>query len=179
MAIAVNRTERIDQAGFKIEEIMNQRELEICARKAIDILQDRDRKLFSVKASEWAIAHRLAIYLEQEIPGWDVDCEYNKQGQGDVLDTKVSAINAKRNSRPDIILHHRGEIELKHNLLVVELKKEGKNSDLKKTRGYTRKPRLNSRRKYQYQFGLALSFIPKLEFHWYANGAEIFTSDSP
>ena len=89
---------------------MNKRELEMCLRRAIDILHTRDEKLFSVKASEWAVAHRLAIYLEQEIPGWDVDCEYNKQGQGDVLDTKVSAINTKRNSRPDIILHHRWKI---------------------------------------------------------------------
>jgi hypothetical protein len=158
---------------------MNQRELEMCLRRAIDILHTRDEKLFSVKASEWAVAHRLAIYLEQEIPGWDVDCEYNKQGQGDVLDTKVSAINTKRNSRPDIILHHRGKIEPEHNLLVIELKKDGKNSDLKKACGYTRKPRLNSRRKYQYQFGLALSFIPEWEFHWYANGAEISPLASP
>jgi hypothetical protein len=178
MALAVNRTERIDQFDFKIEEIMNQRELEICVRKAIDVLHTRDEELFSVEASEWAIAHRLAIYLEQEIPGWNVDCEYNKQGEGG--DPKANPIThkTKKNVRPDIILHHRGKPDSEHNLLVIELKKKRENSDLKKARAYTRRPRRNGKRKYKYQFGLALSFFP-LEFHWYADGVEITPSVSP
>jgi hypothetical protein len=118
-------------------------------RIAIDILYVRDKKLFSVEASEWAIAHRLAIYLEQVIPGWNVDCEYNKQGEGDLLDTKASPIPETRNSRPDIILHHRGKTESEHNLLVIELKKKGESSDLKKTREYTATPQRNDRRKYK------------------------------
>ena len=146
-------------------------------RRAIDILYARDEKLFSVEASEWAIAHRLAIYLEQEIPGWNVDCEYNKQGEGDSKANPIPS-KTKKNVRPDIILHHRGKPESEHNLLVLELKKMEESSDSKKARAYTRKPRFNNRRKYTYQFGLALSLFP-LKLHWYTNGKEIPSSVSP
>jgi len=41
-------------------------------RRAVDMLYAHDAMLFKVKASEWAIAHRLAVYLESGIPGWNV-----------------------------------------------------------------------------------------------------------
>lgn len=158
---------------------MNLCELNKCVRIAIDILHIRDEKLFANDASEMAIAHRLAIYLEQLIPGWDVDCEYNSQGEGDNLDPKRSATSETRNSRPDITLHHRGIIESDHNLLVIELKKKnGDTSDVEKTRGYTNTPQTNDRRIYKYQFGLVLSFLPELKLVWYADGAEIIPTVS-
>jgi hypothetical protein len=48
-------------------------------RRALDLVYDRDRRLFQLGASEWTLAHRFAVYLEWECRGWDVDCEYNRQ----------------------------------------------------------------------------------------------------
>ena len=141
---------------------MNFPELEMCVHRAIDVLYASDAKLFAVEASEWALAHRLAIYLEHEIPGWNVDCEYNRQGDGhDPKENKV---------RPDIAIHHRGFLEPQHNLLVIELKKREEEFDLVKTRAYTDKP--TEKRRFQYQYGLALSFLPKLQKHWFHDGLE-------
>lgn len=37
-----------------------------------------DAYLFEADANERSISHRLALYLEEEFPGWNVDCEYNR-----------------------------------------------------------------------------------------------------
>src|SRR3989338_5018037 len=126
-------------------------ELKTRVMRAIDILYTRDSDLFSRDASEWAIAHRLAVYLEQELPGWNVDCEYNRQGPG----TNPKTNEDESKIRPDIVLHHRGQTELQHNLLVIELKKAESASDLGKACEYTKAP--EGGRTYQYQYGLALS----------------------
>ena len=100
-------------------------------------------------ASERAIAHRLAVYLECELRDEgivedggliSVDCEYNRHLDGmktHRIPEKLIRIveDAKRKPKPisddegffvfsiapDIIVHHRGEDDL--NLLVIELKK--------------------------------------------------------
>jgi len=145
---------------------MNFPELKLNVQRAIDRFYIRDSALLRQDASEWTIAHRLAVYLEREIPGWNVDCEYNRQAGG---------TDEKRNDnnqivRPDIILHHRTETSLQHNLLAIELKKWEEESDLAKVCGYTAPPTAN--RPFQYQYGLALSFLKKLKTHWFEKGAE-------
>lgn len=134
--------------------------------QAINALYERDSALLTQDASEWALAHRLAVYLEQLIPGWNVDCEYNRQGPAQ--DAKVDEHDQR--IRPDIVLHCRGRIELQHNLLVVELKKRQDTADFAKARQYTELP--NAARPFQYQYGLALSLLDNLELHWYENGRE-------
>jgi hypothetical protein len=124
-----------------------------------------DFALFQKGVSEWAIAHRLAVYLERDFGGWHIDCEYNRQG-----------INSKKRNdagaliRPDIIIHHRGEGHPDHNLLVIEVKLLNEDSDSKKACSYT-KPAAGARR-FQYQYGLALSFEPTSKLVWYCNGRE-------
>ncbi|MDD5139601.1 MAG: hypothetical protein PHY43_04985 [Verrucomicrobiales bacterium] len=135
-------------------------------KRAIDFVYARDSKLFSVDASEWAIAHRLAVYLEQKMPEWNVDCEYNRQRHGP--DPKTGEYDEK--VRPDMTIHHRGEAAVEHNLLVVELKKREEESDWKKLCEYTSEP--NGKRTFQYQYELALSFFPSLEMRWFENGQE-------
>lgn len=71
----------------------------------------------------------------------------------------------------DKTLHHRGYSEIQHNLLVIELKKKEEIFDLVKTCEYTEPP--TPKRPFQYQYGLALSFFPELEAHWFQNGQEI------
>jgi hypothetical protein len=146
---------------------MNHTELEKKVRVAIDMLYARDSALLERNTSEWSIAHRLAVYLEQVIPGWNVDCEYNRQGQE--RDLKKMSNGSK--VRPDIIIHHRGVIEPAHNLLVLEIKKLETESDSGKACEYTKPP--HDARRFQYQYGLALSLVPSSILNWFRNGERI------
>jgi len=128
---------------------MNHSELEALVYGALKKLYDRDPKLFPLDASEWAIAHRLAVYLEDELPpGWNVDCEYNRQGS----EGKAKAMGNGGRIRPDIVIHHRTLLEPEHNLLVIEVKKKEDDADLMKACEYTKQP--NGDRKFQYEYGL-------------------------
>lgn len=81
---------------------------------AIDQLLLRDGYLLLVGASERAITHRLARYLEDQFPEWDVDAEYNRDGADIKRDVEGTPV------LPDIIVHRRGSND---NLLVIEVKK--------------------------------------------------------
>jgi hypothetical protein len=152
---------------------MNHSELKVHVLRAIGKLDACDKDMFTHDVSEWAIAHRLAVYLEQEIPGWSVDCEYNRQG----LDKDPKAMSNGKNVRPDITLHHRGQMEAHHNLLVVEIKKRGEaDSDMRKACEYTKPP--EGAREFQYQFGLALSVVEGRMLRWFTEGKEISTKTS-
>ena len=76
--------------------------------------------------SERALTHRFAVHLERQFQGWDVDCEYNRDGIGpkelnlpDQRDISSDETEA-RTVFPDIIVHKRGSSD---NLLVLEAKK--------------------------------------------------------
>lgn len=146
---------------------MNHSELEVHVMRAVDMLYARDSDLFTHDASEWSIAHRLAVYLEQEIPGWNVDCEYNRQGPGRTPKARSNTDKV----RPDIILHHRCQVEPYHNLLVVEMKKHKTDSDLGKACEYTKPP--EGAREFQYQFGLALSLVKGPKLRWFTAGKKM------
>ena len=85
----------------------------------------RDLYLLNVDANERTLTHRIALYLQNEFPEWDVDCEYNRDnhepkelmlfgGEPDSYDTVAQTVF------PDIIVHRRGTAE---NYLVIEFKK--------------------------------------------------------
>ncbi|GAB1535322.1 hypothetical protein ADMFC3_09530 [Geovibrio sp. ADMFC3] len=121
----------------RLKEIMNE---------AISMLWERDVYLFEHDVHEQAIAHRLALYLENvtEFDGYNIDCEYNK----DMNDPKRSQGEVVR---PDIIVHRRGSNE--HNLVVIELKKAGiRANDAEKVRGYVKDKRL------AYKYGVYFAF---------------------
>ena len=144
---------------------MNHAELESLVFRALDKLNYCDFELFDLDASEWAIAHRLAVYLEHELPAhWNVDCEYNRQGS----EREAKAMGSGGKIRPDIVIHHRTLPEPEHNLLVIELKKKGADADLMKACNYTKQPK--GYRKFQYQYGLALSVIDRPKLHWFMEG---------
>lgn len=114
---------------------------------------------------EWATAHRLAVYIENSFPGFNVDCEYNKMGSD--FDPKHDSYD--RHKRPDIVIHRRGRIELEHNLLVIEIKLENdQDDDEQKLVDFTSPP--NKKRPFQYQYALKISFLPKLQLKWFENG---------
>lgn len=135
--------------------------------KSIDKLIENDRELIE-NNMEWATAHKLARYLEDHYPKWNIDCEYNKMGPDFV--TKHDSNNQYR--RPDIIIHHRGRLEREHNLLVIEVKMEaGNDDDLEKLIDFTSNP--SGDRGFQYQFGLKISFHPSLSLNWFSGGREV------
>jgi hypothetical protein len=110
----------------------------------------------------------LAVYLEQRLPSWNVDCEFNRQGTAGARKLRNSGAQV----RPDVIVHHRGELSADHNLLVVEVKKYASDDDLQKLIEYTSEPIEHSKRKFQYRFGAAVVLEP-LSITWFQNGNRI------
>jgi len=117
---------------------------------------------------EWAIAHRLAVYIERHFTGWNIDCEYIKMGP----EYKTKHNSDGDYKRPDIIIHKRGRVDTDSNLLVIEIKMvDGQDDDEQKLLDFTSAP--NDERPFQYQFGLKLSFLPKPKQRWFVNGKMI------
>src|SRR5215213_1925640 len=90
-----------------------------------------DIHLLQVNVGERSITHRLADHLRASFKGWDVDCEYNRDGH----DQKKVPLPNRHDPElientcvyPDIIVHIRGT---KNNLLIIEAKKSSnKNQD--------------------------------------------------
>lgn len=135
--------------------------------QALNQFYANDSVLFKTDASEWSLAHRLAVHLETGFVGWNVDCEYNRMG---------TEGNIKQNSqggyrRPDIIVHHREMVEVEHNLLVIELKRKNCDDDSEKLKDFTSAP--TGKRRFQYSYGLSLSFDPELSKRWFYRGREV------
>jgi hypothetical protein len=112
-----------------------------------------DFQLLEDRAGERSVAHRLAVYLEREFPGWHVDCEFNRQGEtGDRGPKCVSpslphlpesrAGQGTADVTPDIIVHQRRS---PRNLLAVEVKPSDSADlarDREKLRRYLTEPHL-------------------------------------
>ena len=114
-------------------------------QRALDKLRLYDAYLLESDCNERSITHRLAIFLQQEFDGWDVDCEYNRNiDSRDLIKrlrpcsepVQVDDTHAKT-VYPDIIVHHR---ETGDNLLVIEVKKstnpENQERDNEKLRAF-------------------------------------------
>jgi hypothetical protein len=90
-----------------------------------------DSFLFDAAVNERSITHCLAIYLADQFPEYDIDCEYNRMLK-DGQQVRKSAVRIKevltddldaQTVYPDIIVHWREDDT--HNLLVIEAKKLG------------------------------------------------------
>jgi hypothetical protein len=146
---------------------MDRKNLEPIVREALNMLFARDATLLASNNSEWAVAHRLAVYLEQLLPGWNIDCEFNRQG--DSTDVKSRALGSR--VRPDIIVHHRGRLEREHNLLAIELKMTDSKQDHLKVQEYTAPP--NGKRKFSYRHGLTIALGNGCRMTWFENGSAV------
>ena len=82
--------------------------------RSLRFTMKNDSFLVENDASERAIAHKLAEYLQKEFPEWHVDCEYNRN-----MD-QVKRRADRTGFIPDIIVHLR---ETQSNLIVIEVKK--------------------------------------------------------
>lgn len=137
--------------------LMTRTDVELRLAAAVRTFTEQESNLLVLDPSERALTHRFAIHVEQQFGGWDVDCEYNRDGfdvkrlelpvQRDVKSDEVEA----RTVFPDIVVHHRGQSS---NLLIIEAKK-----------AHTKNRGLDDRRKVQafieqmdYSFGAIVIF---------------------
>jgi len=146
---------------------MTKKDLDIIFDEVVRNLYRNDAELLR-EGLEWAISHRLAVYLESFFAGWNVDCEYTKMGH----DFRTKHDSNGKYKRPDIVIHKRGLTAIKQNLLVIEVKfKNNDGFDFDKLVEFTSGP--HGDRRFQYQYGLAISFQPALQLNWFKNGQEI------
>ena len=85
---------------------------------------EKDAALLAAQANERSVTHRIAICIEEQFPGYNVDCEYNRNGlvpkRLETFKRRVDSADDKGATvYPDIIVHHRGTA---NNLLVIEAK---------------------------------------------------------
>lgn len=154
--------------------------------QCLDLIWENDSYLIGNDLNERTFCHRLALYLEQEMKGFNVDCEYNRNKNGskriyelsqnlnwkmlndNVLMTIKDAEKMESKIRsyvtyPDIIVHERGSN--KRNLLVIEVKKvpdvsacaNVDRNDEQKLCAYTSKADTND---YHYLLGVWLAYQP-------------------
>ncbi|MGH6703233.1 MAG: hypothetical protein ACREC2_05565, partial [Bradyrhizobium sp.] len=48
---------------------------------AVGVFYARETHLLEKDLGERTLTHRLAVYLESQFGGWDVDCDYNRLGE--------------------------------------------------------------------------------------------------
>jgi hypothetical protein len=84
----------------------------------------REASLLDKDAGERALGHRLAVHIEKQFSGWDVDCEYDRLGErtlrlphGTIVSTDE---HVAKSVFPDIVVHQR---DIPNNLLAIELRK--------------------------------------------------------
>jgi hypothetical protein len=92
--------------------------------KAIEEFYAREAWLFDKDLGERTLTHRLAVQLERQFEGWDVDCDYNRLGErllklphGSIVSTDDEL---GKSIFPDIVVHRRAAPE---NLLAMEVRK--------------------------------------------------------
>ena len=97
--------------------------------KLVAALQEfyaRESALFEKDLGERTLTHRLAVYLEKQFAGWEVDCDYNRLGERTLRLPKGSIVSTDdhlgKSVYPDIVVHQRAT---PINLLAVEVRKAG------------------------------------------------------
>lgn len=91
---------------------------------ALRELYGREAFLFEKDLGERTLTHRLAVHIEKQFPGWEVDCDYNRLGErrlrlphGTIVSTDDEL---GKSVYPDIVVHQR---EIPNNLLAIEVRK--------------------------------------------------------
>ena len=95
--------------------------------RLISALQEfymRERVILERDLGERTLTYRLAVQIERQFPGWDVDCDYNRLGERTML-LPLGAIVSTDDSLgksvyPDIVVHRR---TVPDNLLAIEVRK--------------------------------------------------------
>ena len=135
-------------------------------KRALKNFYKKESLLVKYKVAERALTHKLAEYLQKLFHDYDVDCEYNKVGNGDPkrIDLLMKAqqdcpqdCNKCTANKcvvfPDIIVHKRGRDE---NILVIEAKTAW--SGQSQVNDYNKLQALIDSGEYHYQLGVAFRF---------------------
>jgi hypothetical protein len=73
---------------------------------------------------ERTLTHRLAVHLEEQFPGWQVDCDYDRLGERTLRLPRGTIVSTDdhlaKSIYPDIVVHQR---EIPNNLLAIEVRK--------------------------------------------------------
>jgi len=87
--------------------------------------------LLDKDVGERALTHRLAVHLEHQFAGWQVDCDYDRLGErtlrlphGTIISTDD---HLGKSIYPDIVVHQR---EIPNNLLTIEVRKSANHQPL-------------------------------------------------
>src|SRR5215469_15790303 len=96
--------------------------------KLITALQEfyaREAFLLERDLGERALTHRLAVCIEKQFSGWEIDCDYDRLGErtmrlphGTVVSTDD---HLAKSVYPDIVVHQR---DIPNNLLAIEVRKQ-------------------------------------------------------
>src|SRR6202795_3640631 len=91
---------------------------------ALEEFYAHDTFLFAHDLGERTLTHRLAVHLERQFPGCDVDCDYDRLGartlrlpHGSIVSTDD---HLAKSIYPDIVVHQRA---IPNNLLAIEVRK--------------------------------------------------------
>ena len=109
---------------------------------ALEIFYARETYLLEKDLGERTLTHRLAVCLENQFAGWEVDCDYSRLGERTLRLPKGSIVSTDdhlgKSVYPDIVVHRR---EIPNNLLAIEVRKETNHQppehDRHKLRGLT------------------------------------------
>jgi len=95
--------------------------------RVVDALKEfyaRETHLFEKDLGERTLTHRLAVHVERQFPGWEVDCDYNRLGERTLRLPKGTIISTDdaigKSVYPDIVVHQR---DIPNNLLAIEVRK--------------------------------------------------------
>ncbi len=91
---------------------------------ALQEFYGREAYLFEKDLGERALTHRLAVHVERQFPGWEVDCDYDRLGERTLRLPHGTIVSTDdhfgKSVYPDIVVHQR---EIPNNLLAVEVRK--------------------------------------------------------
>ncbi|GHD81916.1 hypothetical protein CLV85_0140 [Salinibacterium amurskyense] len=154
--------------------------------RAVEAVRDEANSLLKIRASEQAIAHRVAFQLEVLLrhgaKPWDVDCEYNRVGNENDSDDRQQYLTKRLTSNgntfdvnPDLVVHRRGTSD---NELVVEMKVDGRSHSTRKTAGFDLKKLklFHDDPRFRYREAVFILFYvgeaPRWDIHRYAPPGE-------
>jgi len=91
---------------------------------ALEEFYGRETFLFEKDLGELTLTHRLAVHLEKQFPGWEVDCDYNRLGERTLRLPRGTIVSTDdhfgKSVYPDIVVHQRN---IPNNLLAIEVRK--------------------------------------------------------
>ena len=84
----------------------------------------RETYLLEHDLGERTLTHRLAVHLEKQFTGWEVDCDYDRLGERTLRLPHGTIVSTDdyfaKSIYPDIVVHQR---EIPNNLLAIEVRK--------------------------------------------------------